>query len=50
MALSTMARCCLKQTQPVYDFAFRDKFIWAATGVEGQVGVTRINLGQEVAS
>jgi hypothetical protein len=35
-------------TQPVYDFAFRDKFIWAATGVEGQVGVTRINLGQEV--
>jgi hypothetical protein len=36
-------------TQPVYDFAFRDKFIYAATGVEGQVGVTRINLGQEVA-
>ena len=34
--------------QPVYDFAFRDKFIWAATGVDGQVGVTRINLGQEV--
>ena len=34
-------------TQPVYDFAFRDKFIWAATGVEGQAGVTRINLGQE---
>ena len=36
-------------TQPVYDFAFRDKFIYASTGVEGQVGVTRINLGQEVA-
>ena len=35
--------------QPVYDFAFRDKFIWAATGVDGQVGVTRINLGQEIA-
>jgi len=34
--------------QPVYDFAFRDKFIWAATGVEGQVGVTRVNLGQEI--
>jgi hypothetical protein len=34
--------------QPVYDFAFRDKFIWAATGVEGQAGVTRINLGQEL--
>jgi hypothetical protein len=34
--------------QPVYDFAFRDKYIWCATGVEGQVGVTRINLGQEL--
>ena len=37
-----------ESTQPVYDFAFRDKYIWAATGVEGQVGVTRIDLGQEV--
>ena len=36
--------------QPVYDFAFRDKFIWCATGVDGQVGVTRINLGQEISS
>jgi len=36
-------------TQPVYDFAFRDKYIWAATGVDGQVGVTRINLGTEIA-
>ena len=35
-------------TQPVYDFAFRDKYIWAATGVDGQVGVTRINLGTEI--
>lgn len=35
-------------TQPVYDFAFRDKYIWAATGVDGQVGVTRIDLGQQV--
>jgi hypothetical protein len=37
-----------ESTQPVYDFAFRDKFIWCTTGVEGQVGVTRINLGQEL--
>jgi hypothetical protein len=37
-----------ESTQPVYDFAFRDKYIWAATGVEGQVGVTRINLGSEI--
>ena len=35
--------------QPVYDFAFRDKYIWAATGVEGQVGLTRVNLGTEIA-
>ena len=35
-------------TQPVYDFAFRDKYIWAATGVDGQAGVTRINLGTEI--
>jgi hypothetical protein len=34
--------------QPVYDFAFRDKYIWAATGVEGQVGITRIDLGAEI--
>jgi hypothetical protein len=32
--------------QPVYDFAFRDRYIWAATGVEGQAGVIRIDLGQ----
>ena len=37
-----------ESTQPVYDFAFRDKFIYAATGVEGQAGITRINLGQEI--
>jgi hypothetical protein len=37
-----------ESTQPIYDFAFRDKYIWAATGVEGQVGITRINLGSEI--
>jgi hypothetical protein len=30
--------------QPCYDFAFRDRYIWAATGVEGQAGVIRIDL------
>jgi hypothetical protein len=34
--------------QPVYDFAFRDKYIWAATSVEGQAGTTRIDLGTQV--
>jgi len=38
----------VETTQPVYDFAFRDKYIWAATGVDGQVGLTRIDLGQAV--
>ena len=41
-------------SQPVYDFAARDRFIWATTGVdvEGQVepGLTRIDLGQEIES
>ena len=32
--------------QPVYDFAFRDRYIWAASSVDGQAGVTRIDLGQ----
>jgi len=39
-----------ESTQPVYDFAFRDRYIWAATGVEGQVGLTRIDLGQEIST
>lgn len=36
--------------QPVYDFAFRDKYIWATTGVDGQVGLTRISLGTEIST
>jgi len=36
----------VETTQPCYDFAFRDRYIWASTGVEGQAGVTRIDLGQ----
>ena len=37
-----------ESTQPVYDFAFRDRYVWAASGVDGQAGVTRIDLGQEL--
>ena len=37
-------------TQPCYDFAFRDRYIWAATGVDGQAGVMRIDLGQATGS
>ena len=36
--------------QPVYDVAFRDKFLWCATNVAGNPGTTRVNLGQEVSS
>jgi hypothetical protein len=32
-------------TTPCYDFAARDSYIWCATGVEGNPGVIRINLG-----
>jgi hypothetical protein len=36
--------------QPCYDFAFRDRYIWAATGVDGDAGVIRIDLGQPTGS
>jgi hypothetical protein len=38
----------VETSQPVYDFAFRDKYAWAATGVGGEAGVIRINLGNEL--
>ena len=34
--------------QPVYDFAARDRFVWAATNVDGEAGVTRIDLGNPI--
>ena len=42
----TYGALIFESTQPVYDFAFRDRYIWAATGVEGQVGTTRVDMGQ----
>ncbi len=38
----------VETTQPVYDFAFRDRFAWAATGVAGEAGVIRIDLGNDL--
>ncbi len=39
----------LETSQPVYDFAGRDKFVWAATGVGAlDGGLTRIDLGLEI--
>jgi hypothetical protein len=34
--------------QPVYDVAFRDKYLWCATNVDGNPGITRVNLGQQI--
>lgn len=34
--------------QPVYDFAARDKYIWATTNVDGNPGMTRIDLGTQI--
>ena len=42
----TYGALIFETTQPVYDFAFRDRYIWATTGVDGQVGVTRVDMGQ----
>jgi hypothetical protein len=39
----------VETTQPCYDFAARDHFVWCATGVDGEPGVIRIDLSTEVA-
>ena len=36
--------------QPVYDVAGYDKYLWCATNVDGNPGLTRVNLGQEISS
>ena len=38
----------VQTSQPVYDFAARDKYIWCATGVGGEPGTIRIDLGTEI--
>jgi hypothetical protein len=42
----TYGALIFESEQPVYDFGFRDRYIWAASSVEGQVGVTRVDMGQ----
>jgi hypothetical protein len=37
-----------ENSQPVYDFAFRDRYAWAATGVEDEPGTIRIDLGTQI--
>ncbi len=38
----------VETSQPCYDFAARDKFVWCATSVAGNPGVIRIDLGNEI--
>ena len=38
----------VETSQPVYDFAARDRFVWCATGVDGEPGVIRLDLGAEI--
>jgi len=34
--------------QAVYDVAFRDRYLWCTTNVDGNPGITRVDLGQQV--
>ena len=38
----------IETTQPTYGFTFRDRFVWCATSVGGEPGLTRIDLGAEL--
>jgi hypothetical protein len=39
----------VETSQPCYDFASRDHYVWCATGVNGEPGVIRIDLSLEIA-
>jgi hypothetical protein len=34
--------------QPVYDFDFRDRFVWFTSKVNGKSGLTRLDLGEQI--
>lgn len=34
--------------QPVYDFTFRDRFVWATAKVNGKAGLIRIDLSEQI--
>jgi hypothetical protein len=38
----------VETSQPCYDFAARDHYVWCATGVDGDAGVIRIDLSNEL--
>jgi hypothetical protein len=37
-----------ESTQPVYGFTGRDHYVWCTTGVDGEPGITRINLSTQL--
>jgi hypothetical protein len=38
----------VETSQPCYDFAARDHYVWCATGVDGAPGVIRVDLSNEL--
>lgn len=38
----------VETSQPCYDFAARNHYIWCATGVDGEPGVIRLDLSNEI--
>jgi len=40
----------VETSQPCYDFAARDRFVWCATSVDGEPGLIRIDLTAEIES
>jgi hypothetical protein len=40
----------VETSQPCYDFAARDRYIWCATGVDGAPGVIRMDLSNEIST
>ncbi len=38
----------VETTQPCFDFASRDHYVWCATGVAGEPGIVRIDLSNEL--
>ena len=46
----TYGALIVETTQPCYDFAARDHFVWCATSVAGEPGVIRMDLNNELES
>ena len=38
----------VQTSQPCYDFAARDHYVWCATGVDGEAGVIRVDISNEL--